>query len=304
MNSKPLFSIIIPIYNYGRSLERCVGSVLNQTGDDFQIILINDGSTDNTDEICKKLCASNRGEITYLTQENSGPSAARNNGLQHANGLFVTFLDADDEMTENALPQLRSCLTINNVDTDKTSLLIGGHISINEKGIASPHPVSKIYTEPSKNFIAYLIDKKLSISNGAIYFHRTVFNHLQFPDDIRSSEDIPVFALALANYPCVPVSAPLATIYKHSDSLRNQAQHTINTGLSIVSCIFDSPLLPESLKCYRTQFKSQRLLSLFRSLYNSGHYKQARDFYRQAIAQRPMALFKLSYLRKFIKSFL
>jgi glycosyltransferase involved in cell wall biosynthesis len=304
MHSKPLFSIIIPIYNYGRSLERCVDSVLNQDGDDYQIILINDGSTDNTDEICKTLCTDNPGKITHLTQKNSGPSAARNKGLQHASGQFVTFLDADDEMTEHALPSIRDYLKANKVDAKQGSLLIGGHTSINEKGVASSHSVSTIYDEPSKNFTAYLIDKNLSISNGAIYFHQTIFNHLQFPEDIRSSEDIPVFALALANHACFPVSAPLVKVYKHSDSLRNQAQHTINTGLGIVPCIFDSPLLPESLKHYRKQFESQRLLSLFRSLYNSGHYKQARDFYRQAIAQRPTALFKLSYLRKFIKSFL
>ncbi len=85
-------SVIIPTYNRARFIESAIKSVLVQTYKDYEVIVIDDGSSDNTSEIVKKF----KGACTYLQQANAGPSAARNYGISHSSGDVIAFLDADD----------------------------------------------------------------------------------------------------------------------------------------------------------------------------------------------------------------
>ena len=91
----PLFSIIVPVYNVEEYLQECVLSVLNQSFDDFELILVDDGSTDCSFELCKKFEADNNC-VKAFRQSNSGASVARNNGLECATGEYILFLDSDD----------------------------------------------------------------------------------------------------------------------------------------------------------------------------------------------------------------
>lgn len=93
--NKIKFSIIIPVYNAAKYVERCVNSVLKQTESNWELILINDGSIDNSDEICRRLTSRDK-RIKYISQENSGVSAARNRGLDLSLGEWITFIDSDD----------------------------------------------------------------------------------------------------------------------------------------------------------------------------------------------------------------
>lgn len=93
------FSVIIPLYNKELYIKKTLKSVLNQTFQDFEIIIINDGSTDNS---VSKACEIIDSRITLINQKNSGVSIARNNGIKHANGDFLIFLDADDVFLPNA----------------------------------------------------------------------------------------------------------------------------------------------------------------------------------------------------------
>jgi glycosyltransferase involved in cell wall biosynthesis len=105
MNHQYKVSIIIPVYNGSRFLAETVASVFEQSFNDFELLIINDGSTDNTKEIIDAL-QEKYNRITYFEKKNSGVSAARNLGLIKANGEFVVFLDADDLMHPDFL-QLR-----------------------------------------------------------------------------------------------------------------------------------------------------------------------------------------------------
>lgn len=89
-------SVVIPVYNVLPYLERCVRSVLNQTYKDLEIILIDDGSTDGSGDLCDTLTGYDR-RIRVVHQNNMGLSAARNTGIHHASGDYVIFLDSDDE---------------------------------------------------------------------------------------------------------------------------------------------------------------------------------------------------------------
>jgi glycosyltransferase involved in cell wall biosynthesis len=94
-----LFSVIIPIYNTGRYLDESIFSLLNQTigSKNIQIILVNDGSIDKTDEICLKYQKSYPNNIIYIKIKHQGISKARNIGIEYATGNYITFLDSDDK---------------------------------------------------------------------------------------------------------------------------------------------------------------------------------------------------------------
>ena len=102
----PEFSVIIPVYNVERYLERCILSVLNQTFADFELILIDDGSPDRSGIICDKFASEDK-RIIVIHQKNCGVSAARNAGLDIARGKYVVFIDSDDTVDANYLECMR-----------------------------------------------------------------------------------------------------------------------------------------------------------------------------------------------------
>jgi len=101
MNEKPLLSVIIPTHNRAKMLKRAIGSVLAQTWQDFEVIVVSDGSTDNTEEVGESF----KDPRMHLLKHESarGASAARNTGLRVSNGKYIAFLDDDDEWTLNKL---------------------------------------------------------------------------------------------------------------------------------------------------------------------------------------------------------
>ena len=120
-----LISVIVPAYNAEKCIRKCINSVLKQTYKCYEIIIVNDGSSDHTKEICEEfLCAHE--EIKLINSENRGVSGARNLGLQKASGRYVFFLDADDTIFSDTLEVLAK----NTADTD---WIIGNFVSYNEK---------------------------------------------------------------------------------------------------------------------------------------------------------------------------
>ena len=111
----PKFSIIIPVYNVEEYLEECLESIVNQSFKDFEVICVNDGSTDNSLEILQKY-AENDERFKVLNQENQGQGIARNNALNIANGEYILFVDPDDFIELNMLEVLNERLDVQNVD--------------------------------------------------------------------------------------------------------------------------------------------------------------------------------------------
>lgn len=115
-----LISIVVPVYNAEPFLSECIESILNQTYTNFELLLINDGSIDNSATICKKYCNCDS-RIRYFEKSNEGVSATRNIGLKYAVGCYVTFIDSDDIVKSD---YLHSLIGYNNSD-----LVISGFIS-------------------------------------------------------------------------------------------------------------------------------------------------------------------------------
>lgn len=92
----PKVSVIVPVYNTEKYLHKCLDSLVNQTLDDIEIVIVNDGSKDSSPEIIKEYMEKYPGKFSYASQENSGQAVARNKGVQMATGDFIGFLDSDD----------------------------------------------------------------------------------------------------------------------------------------------------------------------------------------------------------------
>ncbi len=121
-------SVIIPVYNVRKYLQKCVDSVVNQTYTDLQIILIDDGSTDGSGELCDKI-AKDDSRILVVHKKNGGLSSARNCGLEHATGDYITFLDSDDFVSSTAYEDLLYCIR-NREDVIASNL----YVRVNDDG--------------------------------------------------------------------------------------------------------------------------------------------------------------------------
>lgn len=115
MNPNPLVTIIIPAYNAERYLSDCLKSVQEQGYTNLEILIIDDGSSDDTEQICNDF-AKKDSRIVVLRQQNSGVSSARNNGIRNASGKYIQFLDADDILEPDAVSRLVDCMVRTSAD--------------------------------------------------------------------------------------------------------------------------------------------------------------------------------------------
>lgn len=185
----PKVSVIIPVYNAEKTLHRCVDSVLAQTFTDFELILINDGSTDNSGKICDEY-AQKDSRIVVIHKENGGVSSARNKGINVANGEWISFVDSDDEYYNN-----QSLGYIYSNISDSIELVIGGYVCCNENGdiiyqmsnninkVLTPIEGLKLYYKPRYyNYLGYTWIK--------LYNRRFLLkNNLRFNELITYNED-------------------------------------------------------------------------------------------------------------------
>lgn len=111
----PKFSIIVPVYNVERYLNRCVDSILNQTYSDFELILVDDGSTDNCSDICDNYASIDK-RVNVIHKNNGGVSSARNTGIKIAVGDYITFCDSDDYYKLNMLETVSDKLSVTDAD--------------------------------------------------------------------------------------------------------------------------------------------------------------------------------------------
>ena len=115
MDTSELISVIVPVYNVEQYLKRCLDSLLKQSYENFEILLVNDGSTDSSSLICEDYAKRDE-RIRVLHQMNAGPSAARNTGITFATGKYITFIDSDDFVEETYLEHLYRALVDNDSD--------------------------------------------------------------------------------------------------------------------------------------------------------------------------------------------
>lgn len=114
MNNSPFFSVIVPVYNVSQYLKRCIDSILSQSYGDFELLLVDDGSTDDSGKICDEYARKDN-RINVFHKKNGGVSSARNKGIDEARGNYVVFVDSDDYILQDRLLQIMK-LSDNNPD--------------------------------------------------------------------------------------------------------------------------------------------------------------------------------------------
>lgn len=182
-------SVIIPVYNSSTYLRKCLDSVVNQTLKDIEIIVINDGSTDDSKNIIEEYLCKYK-NIIFIDQENKGIGKTRNIGIKKATGEYITFVDSDDYIKENMLEEYYKYAKKHNFD-----LVIGSYIKkINNKEIIFENNKFKTENVKTTPQILYLIEygpwaklyKREMLINNNIYF-----------DEKRKYEDMPFVSKAL-----------------------------------------------------------------------------------------------------------
>ena len=144
----PKISVIVPVYNTSMYLRKCLDSLVNQTFSDYEIIIVNDGSTDRSEEIIYQY-AKSYSKIKYYSKANEGVSAARNYGLSVATGEYITYVDSDDYVTFDILEKMIKEVNANNLDIVTTDI-----IKFYEKKGTEYYKTNREYSnDPVKNYI-------------------------------------------------------------------------------------------------------------------------------------------------------
>lgn len=198
MSSKnPMVSVVIPIYNVEKYLKKCIDSILNQSFKDFEIILVNDGSTDRSLRICneyeKKDC-----RIILINKKNGGLSSARNAGLNVAKGKYISFIDPDDCINENYFNILVEKGEKNNCD-----IIVSGYKTVpNNKNVIPTYKLNTVLK--GKEFI--LSSDNVHSKNELCFVWRYLYrlklikqNKILFNENIFIGEDVVFNLEALVN---------------------------------------------------------------------------------------------------------
>ena len=184
------FSIIIPTYNRADLLPETIRSVQNQTFMDWECIVVDDGSTDNTRQIVEEIIKSDS-RIKYIYQENAERSAARNNGIRNSSGDYICFLDSDDHFLNNHLQELKNVIE---TKENKTCMIV------NEMQIVDENRIEKSnLPELTQNLIEYLYVNPLTPSRVCI--HSKILEKEKFDEDIVIVEDRILWMRIAKNYP-------------------------------------------------------------------------------------------------------
>ncbi len=293
-----LISIVIPTYNYAYPLPRALDSVLAQQADDVELIVVDDGSTDQTGEVLAGYLARHPG-LCVIRQANAGAAAARNSGIRAARGTYVLLLDADDQLVSDALASLRAVLD----ERPGVGMILGAHVSVYPDGrerLRVPAPVPA--ASPLALAKRYLLDKRIAISHGCTLFRRDLLLQRPYPENLRSGEDVAVFAHLLVNAPVVVTQRPVARIYKHPGSLRHNRQNEEERAALMTNEVFAS--LPAECQPLRRAYEARRFLSAFRAAVLAGDRKSARRYYLRAVRLSPRQALRWSYARKAIRLFI
>ncbi|MNI21496.1 putative glycosyltransferase EpsJ [compost metagenome] len=170
-NEKPFFSVIIPTYNRERYIGEAINSVLQQTCKDYEIIVVDDGSTDHTAQIVKSFGA----QVRYVSQKNSGPSEARNTGIRLAKGEFIAFLDSDDRFLPEKLRKNKKFLQ----SSPNCRFLYGRYYSRRQGQKKRIERNVRAFKNLDK-LRYYLYTRRFTIRTSTAIIHRSCFDQVGF----------------------------------------------------------------------------------------------------------------------------
>lgn len=217
----PTVSVIIPTYNRAQFLGETIQSVLDQTYTDYEIIIVDDGSTDNTRDVIAQF---DTPKLRYIYQENQGVSAARNNGIQQARGEYIAFLDSDDVF----LPQrLEKCINYLQ-QHPSVGLVHTGYIHIDEKN----NPIGEVQIPPvsGHSYRLMLVEMYMLIP---VIRHDVLKNSGGFDTNLRLGEDPDLWTRIARQYEFGVIPECLSKIRIHANNTPQPLDQLINSLIYI-----------------------------------------------------------------------
>ena len=220
---KALVSVIIPMYNTGKYIEQCIGSILTQTHADIEILIVDDGSTDEGLEIVKRYQEKDA-RVSYFCQKNQGPGTARNLAIAHSEGKYLLFVDADDYLEANYIEEL-----VKTAEENNAQLTIGGYTLVYDQNKKNRQIVPQFYERGIREEWAYRISSTCSRLYRRDFW---ISNNLKFSEDKKArAEDVPIvlFANVMAKRINI-VKNPGYCYYQHPESAMNNKQKKVIFG--------------------------------------------------------------------------
>jgi len=287
-------SVVIPSYNYARYIARCINSVLKQAGSNYEVIIVDDGSTDDTKYIVNEIInnSPNIG-IKYIFQANQGVSIARNTGIKNSSGEYIWFLDSDDTLLPKAFDYALAFIKEN----PGLDMIYGGYRANYVDGPVVDRYPSRLSGNKLKDFAAILEGKIKGINTGCVLFKKSVFDDYQFDTEVYTGQDFAFFAKVIATKSGQMVNKLLAEKTRHSDSLRDDYAAKVKTGTKMVDAIFNDPRLGGEFKLLRSKFLARRLLTLSRVYHRNNEHNLAVKYYYEAIRTNFRVIKRTRYLR-------
>ncbi|HPS33450.1 MAG TPA: glycosyltransferase family 2 protein [Anaerolineaceae bacterium] len=230
------FSVVIPVYNKEKYIKRAINSVLSQTHQKFEIIIIDDGSTDDSIDIAREVQDS---RIKIIQQENLGVSAARNRGIKEANHDWVAFLDADDEWLPRFLEEINNLI----LDFPACQVAGTGFFLVNKNGEIQVNkiscPITPGWTGYLKNFAASMTKGGPLSSSSFAATKQALLQAGLYPEGVTLSEDLSLYLMLAIDYQIAYSYAPLAIYHLEAENrtwkgLDTTELHVIRLGKEIL----------------------------------------------------------------------
>lgn len=201
-------SIIVPVYNAAKYLQNCIDSIRSQQFSDWELILVDDGSTDSSPDICQRT-AEIDSRISVITKTNGGVSSARNAGLDHAKGRYITFVDPDDELFPDSISHLRYI-----AERYSVSIAAGHAVYTDSKPLQkSRRPITDVVN--ARHRLAEILYQKPDTDNtvwGKLY-DRHIFDDLRFYDGWY--EDLEIIPKIFKKVPRLAITDRTIYFYRH-----------------------------------------------------------------------------------------
>lgn len=273
----PTVSVIIPAYNQAHFLSDTLRSVLDGTYQDLEIIIVDDGSTDNTRQVAESISDP---RIRYIFQENSGLSSARNTGIRNASGSLLTYLDSDDLF----LPEKLSLLTDILEREPEIGLVAGQAIIIDENN----QPLGEVFTEPiPKDITNLLFGNPLHV--GSVLLRSEWQDKVGFFDqNLRSYEDWDMW-LRLARAGCQMgwVAKPVSLYRFHRNQMTRDDQQMTAATFAVLEKTYQDPNLPASWRMMHDKAYSFANLRGAAQAYSAKNFEIAKKYLVEAVRMNP-----------------
>lgn len=299
--SKIDVSVIIPSYNYAHFIEHAITSVIQQSLLPAEIIVVDDGSTDDTRQVVESL--QKRFEqygIRYYFQRNNGVSSARNYGFEKSNAEYLLFLDADDKLLPNAFEYLSSAARKYNYP----DMLFGGYRAINYSGKSRERRAAKLDLNNLDNVAMLLNGEMTGLRPSSCILKRSILLQTKFSEKVHVDEDTMFFCHVFAKYHCVSIPELIVEMPRHEGSLREDYQRIVETGVEGVEELF--AILPADPKMAKLKkiVLVKRYLKVARKACINRNYKIAFTNYKEAFIAQPNSIMNMKHFPRAIKSLL